>query len=78
MITKEQIEQALGVQVSIGMAWYEERWYANFVYNGNGYSIFSCTPDGTIRGDSRVSVTKHIVLEQDTGFYDTSGQWLSI
>ena len=78
VITKEQIEQALGVQVSIGMAWYEERWYANFVYNGNGYSIFSCTPDGTIRGDSSVSVTKHIVLEQDTGFYDTSGQWLSI
>ena len=78
LITCDQIEQTLGVDVSIGKGLYDERWYARFVYNGCQYSIFSCTEDGVFRGDSRMSVIQKVEFEQEVGFFDTNGQWISL
>ncbi|WP_270269287.1 hypothetical protein [Enterocloster clostridioformis] len=77
-IARSQLEQALGVKVSIGMALYEERWYAKFVYNGCDFSVYSCSPEGTFRGDSMMSAINHVEFEHEKGFFDENGQWISI
>lgn len=78
VITCSQLEEALGVEVRIGMAWYEERWYMNFVYKGCDFSIYSCSPEGTFYGDSVMSAINYVEPEENPGFFDESGQWLSV
>lgn len=63
-ITCAQLEEALGVQVTVGAAMFDDRHFASFTYNGHDYSIFSCTHEGVFRGDSVISVLTHYEWDQ--------------
>ncbi len=77
-ITCAQLEEVLGVKITIGAALFEDRHYATFTYNGHDYSIFSCTHEGVFQGDSVISVLTHFDWERQEGFFDESGAWISL
>ncbi len=77
-ITCAQLEEVLGVEITINISYIGDRHFATFTYNGRDYFISSCTHEGVFQGDAQTSAVKHLEWEPEKGFFDENGQWISI